>query len=189
MSYGLTFYSASFEGLRGEILKPSKDFLEKLRETWKTVYAPGKGESLEAGLDEGLTDLKKNIAEEKNDLAVEGVLALVAAIETYGEKLGTLEQPTGAGEMFRDEFLDGAAAKAFDFTRFGEYLTSRELFGYKPLDYPSWGALFRNELIKLSDVSASTSTGNEDFDAWLTDLAKFIKQAKEAGRDLLTVYR
>ena len=188
MSYGLTFYTISYKGLRDEILKPSDDFLKKLQETWKTVYDPGAGESFETALDEGLAELKKAVAENKTQLSTKGELAFVAAIETYGQELGTLEHSSSGGEEFREEFLEGVAAKTFNFPHFGKYLTNRPLFGFKTLEYPSWGGFLHGELLKLQDYD-SASTGNEDFKKWFADLAIFIKQAKDSGKDLLTIYR
>ena len=189
MSYALEFYTASYKDLHGEILKPSEDFLQKLRENWQKVYAPAAGESFEDALDAGLSELRKGIAEKTTDLTIKGQLALIAAIEAGGRRLGLLEQPTGSGEEFREEFLNGAAAEKFKLPQFGEYLTNRALFGFKTLEYPSWGGLLRDELMRLEDVSASTSTGKKDFDEWLAELSKIIDQAKKAGQDLLTVYR
>ena len=188
MSYGLTFYTASYKGLRDEMVNPSDDFLKKLQETWKTVYDPGAGESFETALNEGLAELKTAVAENKTQLSTKGELAFVAAIETYGQELGALEHSSSGGEEFREEFLEGFAAKVFNFPHFGKYLTNRPLFGFKTLEYPSWGGFLHNELLKLDDHD-SGSTGNKDFKEWFTDLEKFIKQAKDADKDLLTIYR
>lgn len=189
MSYALAFYTVSYKGLRDEILKPSKDFLEKLRETWKTVYEPETGESFESALDEAFAELKKSLAENKPELSTKGELAFVAAIESSGRKLGLLEQPTSGGDEFRDDFLNGVAAKIFNLPVFGDYLTKRPLFGFKTLEFPSWGGLVKDELTKLENVAAPPPTGNRDFDGWLAELARIIGAAKDAGRDMLTTYR
>jgi len=189
MSYGLSFYSISYQGLYSDLLEPSKEFREKIAETWKTVYAPDEGETYEAGLDEGLAELKNSIMERKNKLSTKGQLALVAAIEAGGQKLGTLEQPTGGGEEFRETFLMETAGKAFNMERFGEFVVSRGLFGFKSLEYPGWGGLLAAELAKLADVKLPPATGSEDFDEWLTELARIVAEAKETGKDLLTTYR
>jgi hypothetical protein len=189
MSYGLTFYTGSYKNLREEIQNPSAGFFKKLQDNWENLYDPDEGESLETTLREGLAELQKAAAANtETKLGVKGESALIAAIQSHGQELGTLEHSGSGGEEFRDEFLDGVAAQILDFPALGKRLTGRPIFGIKTLEYPSWGGLNHDELMKIKD-NPPPSTGKKDFDEWLADLLGFLKKAKDGGGDLLTIYR
>lgn len=191
MSYGLTFYLGSYEQLRDEILNPSEGFLEKLQDKWKNLYAPSAGETFEDALKEGLVELKKAVsANTKTKLSIKGELALVGAIQSEGKELGTLVHSSAGGDQFREDFLNGAAAGIFNLPGFGDYLTKRPVFGISTLEYPSWGYLLHNQILELEgNDNQPTIANKKDFDEWFVDLRRFIKQAKDAGSDLLTIYR
>ncbi|HEX9962726.1 MAG TPA: hypothetical protein VGB00_17475, partial [Pyrinomonadaceae bacterium] len=191
MSYGLTFYTGSYKNLREEIQNPSADFFKKLQDNWENLYDPDEGESLETALREGLAELQKAAAANtETKLGVKGEMALVGAIQSHGRELGTLEHSGSGGEEFREEFLGGVASEIFDFPKLAEFLTGRPFFGVRTLEYPSWGWLLHDEILKFENNSPQTANEyKKDFDEWLADLLGFIKKAKENGNDLMTVYR
>lgn len=190
MSYSLTFYTGSHDGLRAELLNPSEDFQNRLRSAWQQVYEPDEGESPEDALAEGLGEIAKAVSVGGGRLSAKGEFALAAAIESHGQELGSLVHSSSGGEEFREEFLNGLAAASFDQPRLGTYLTHRPLFGLNANGYPDWGYLLRDELAQLVGYyKKPTVEPEKEMGSWLAELVELLKRAKDADEDLITLYR
>jgi hypothetical protein len=192
MSYELTFYAGSHDGLRKNLLQPSEDFLKRVGTKWESVYQPTGGESYDETLREGLHEITEAIEAGGDDkrLGVKAELALVAVIETDGKKLGSLAHSSSGGDEFREEFLDALAAKCFHESKLRDYLTHRPIYGITATSYPDWGYLLQTQIVQLvSGYKPPSSEIGSDMGRWLADLFQIFQRSKDEGGDLFTLYR
>jgi len=133
-------------------------------------------------------DPKQESAPEVSDAMA---LAFVAVVRVKGEFIGELRHSSMTGRSFREEFLAKDAPEALGTSVDLFNLMSRPLFGIQHEDYPSWGGLTIEEIREITrniDMEDPPTTGDSDEDSWLYELCDALCYAREAGKDIVSLY-
>ena len=188
MSHALTFYQGSLDAIAANFRAPNARFYDSLLRPFKQMYAGVRGEDIEATLREAMRTIFTSMQNPPRPGPLSVEAAIAAGIVSQGTEVGSLAHSNSGGEPFRDDFLGGVAAEMVGESRLEEYLTRRPLFGFRPKDYPRWGFLLKAELAN-SGTETPEHIDNPDMRSWLKEFLPILKQARESGQDLLTVYR
>jgi hypothetical protein len=184
MGYSLECFALDHAELQGLLGSGREDVLQKVLAQQEKLFTTSPGLSWHAALQELLLGergraLARLLAAGRSEPAsAEEAIALVALVRLRGRPLGELIHNSRAGAKFRQLF-----APPFADPR----LLSRPLCGLVRQDYPGWGGLTRAELGGLEPL-AWPAPGDPDQAQWLFELADLLSDARDCGRDLLTLY-
>jgi hypothetical protein len=201
VSINLEFYAVAWSDIAGAIGSRDRRLFSKILKKTEPAFEEvfeledfDGGPDFERGLERWIDgELGKGAAANRS-LKVTNLgdaLGFVALIYFYGRMVGSLNHTITAGEVFRDEFLLGAAQHALQPPYSLEFVLSRPILGYESDDYPYWGGLSRPELQAMKTAlarDAPESENNPDVDGWLVELWDAMGSTLLEGKDLITSY-
>ena len=121
----------------------------------------------------------------------EEAMAMVAMVRALGEPVGEVIRTTRGGAKFRMMFEQDFQPAVFPRMDLLRPLLGRPFFGLSQRDFPFWGGLRKADVAALLGGRSPENLppiGDPDYQAWLFRLCEVLSDAKDFGKDLVTLY-
>ncbi|NUP09430.1 MAG: hypothetical protein HOW73_25535 [Polyangiaceae bacterium] len=116
-------------------------------------------------------------------------VAFVVTVKTRGKFLGSLEHASRAGEMFRNDFLNGLMSACWGVPNMADIWIARPFYGVLHHGYPSWGGASKAELQAwLSTAKPPPANTDKDLLDWHGVLTNAAQAAVADGLDIVSTY-